>query len=440
MGIPETQYVTTDDGVHIAYQVVGNGANDLLYLSSWDLAVDFHWEEPDQLRFFESLASFSRLIMFDKRGTGASDAISLDAMPTLESWIDDVRFVMDVVGSERAAIVAPTWVGPLALLFAATWPERTTALVLVDTWARLRSAPGHEGLTDKRIDGLLRLIEDTWGTGPEIWAASASSLAGDDRLRRWWNRCQRLTLSPAAVLAFTRMMANTDVRHVLPSIQAPTLVVSRSVPQRRARAQQLVDLIPDARLLLVESEDSLPWLHEGLAGDIEEFLTGARHSPDPDRVLATVVFTDVVGSTEHAARLGDKAWGNVLGQYDRLVDRHIRQFHGHHIKSTGDGTLATFDGPARAVRFAQSIRDSVRELGVALRCGVHTGEIERRGDDVGGIAVHIGQRVSAIAAPDEVLVSRTVVDLVAGSGLAFEDRGEHELKGVPGAWRLFKVS
>lgn len=438
--IPETRYVKSGD-VHIAYQVVGDGPRDLVFLSSWDTAIDFLWDEPSQIRFFEQLASFSRLILFDKRGTGASDSVSLDAMPTLESWVDDVRLVMDTVGSERATILACSFTGPLAVLFAATCPERTSALVLAHTFARFRFAPDYpSGLPNEAVEEILAKVAEEWGTG-DVLSMYAPSLAGDERLRHWWNRCQRLSLSPATAAAFTRMMMESDVRSILSSIQASTLVVRPLVRHEVADAgRYLVDHIPTATLLDVEGDDILPWLTNGLAGEMEEFLTGVRRRADSDRVLATVVFTDLVGSTQRAAELGDRRWRDTLDDYEILVDRLVARFQGRCIKSTGDGTLATFDGPARAVRFAQTLRESVRDLGLDLRSGVHTGEIERRADDVAGIAVHIGHRVSALADSGEVLVSRTVVDLVAGSGIKFSDRGEHDLKGVPGKWRLFTAA
>jgi class 3 adenylate cyclase len=438
---PETRYLKSGD-VHLAYQVVGDGPRDLMFLSSWDMAIDFLWDEPSQIEFFEQLASFSRLILFDKRGTGASDSVSLQAMPTLESWVDDMRLVMDAVGSERVDILACTFTGPLAILFAATRPQRTSALVLAHTYPRYRIAPDYpSGFPDEAITETLVDVESTWGTG-DIFSLYAPSLAGDARLRRWWNRCARLSLSPATAVAFTRMMFDSDVRSILSSIQAPTLVVQPSVRGDMIldAGRYLVEHIPTAKLLEVEGEDILPWLTYGLADDIEEFLTGMRRQPDSDRVLTTVVFTDLVGSTRRVAQLGDRRWRGVLDEYESLVDRLVIRFHGRCIKSTGDGTLATFDGPARAVRFAQTLGASVRDLGLQIRSGVHTGEIERRGDDVAGIAVHIGQRVSALAGAGEVLVSRTVVDLVAGSGIEFSDRGEHALKGVPGTWRVFTAA
>ena len=439
LSIPETRYVKSGD-VHVAYQVVGDGPRDLVFLSSWDLAIDFLWDEPSQLRFFEQLASFSRVILFDKRGTGASDSVSLEAMPTLESWVDDVRLVMDAVGSEQAAIVACTFTGPLAVLFAATCPERTSALVLAHTFARFRAAPDYpSGQQDEEIDEILALVEREWGTG-DLLSLYAPSLASDPRMQRWWNRCQRLSLSPATAVAFTQMMLDSDVRSILSSVQAATLVVQSLNRDPGADfGQYLAEHIPTAQLLEREGNNILPWMVDSLAGEIEEFLTGSRRRADSDRVLATVVFTDLVGSTHRAAELGDQNWRGILDDYEALVDDLVVRFQGRCIKSTGDGTLATFDGPARAVRFAQTLRDSVHDLGLNLRCGVHTGEIERRADDVAGIAVHIGQRVSDLANSGEVLVSRTVVDLVAGSGIEFSDRGEHELKGVPGTWRLFVV-
>jgi class 3 adenylate cyclase len=431
LGVPETRYLKSGD-VHLAYQVVGDGSRDLVFLSSWDMAIDFLWDEPSQVQFFSQLAGFRRLILFDKRGSGASDSVSLEAMPTLESWVDDVRAVMDVVGSEQADILACTFTGPLAVLFAATHPERTSALVLAHTYPRSRVAPDYpSGLSDEEVESSLAEIEQTWGTGDSL-NFYAPSVAGDARLQAWWNRCARLSLSPATAAAFSRMMIDSDVRSILPSIQAPTLIVQ---PITRTdmildAGRYMVEHIPTAKLLEVEGEDIVPWLTHGLADDIEEFLTGVRRQSDPDRFLTTVVFTDFVGSTRQAAQLGDRRWRRVLDEYEVLVDRLVTGYHGRRIKSTGDGTLATFDGPARAIRFAQTLAESVRDLGVRLRSGVHTGEIERRGDDIAGIAVHIGQRVSAVADADEVLVSRTVVDLVAGSGIARRTRSERRARNL----------
>lgn len=440
MDRPETRYTKTSDGVHLAYQVVGAGPIDLVYLSSWDLAIDFLWDEPSQTRFFGQLASFSRLILFDKRGTGASDSVSLEAMPTLESWVDDVSTVMEAVGSERAVILATMMTGPLGVLFAATQPDRTAALVLHNTFPRMRSAPDYEcGNSYEEIEASVEWVEREWGTG-DIWGTFyAPSQAGDERLRRWWNRCTRLSLSPASGVAFTRMMFDSDVRTVLPSIQASTLVVSGEVGRRAARSRYFADNIPDAKLIEASSTDNLPWLNSSLAGDIEEFLTGARRHVHPDRVLATVLFTDFVSSTPKLAEVGDKKWRQILDQHDSIVVHELERYRGRKVNTTGDGVLATFDGPARAVRCAQAICEALHPLGIEVRAGLHTGEVELRGDDIGGIAVHIGQRVSVLAGPGEVLVSRTVTDLVAGSGLEFEDRGEHELKGVPGYWQLYAV-
>lgn len=437
MQSPETCYAKTSDGVHLAYQVLGEGPIDLVYLSSWDLAIDFHWDEPSQLKFFGELASFGRLILFDKRGTGASDTVSLEAMPTLESWIDDVLAVMDEVHCERAVIIATTMTGPLGVLFAATRPDRTSALVLHNTFARMRYAPDYEcGNIDEALEETIEGAEAGWGTG-DIWGSFyAPSIAGDERMRRWWNRCSRLSLSPASGLAFTRMMFDSDVRHVLPTIQMPTLVVTGSVPRRVARARYLADNIPDAKLIEVPSADNLPWLNRSLASDIEEFVTGARRPAHSDRVLATVLFTDFVGSTPKLAEVGDEKWRQLLDEHDTIVARELDLHRGRMVNTTGDGVLATFDGPARAVRCAQAICEALRPLNIEIRAGLHTGEVEVRGDDIGGIAVHIAQRVSDLAGPSQVLVSRTVTDLVAGSGLQFDQYGEEELKGVPGKWTI----
>lgn len=437
MVAPETRYTTSGD-VHLAYQVVGEGPLDIVFLSSWDMAIDFHWDDPRQVEFFEHLASFGRLILFDKRGTGASDSVSLDRMPTLESWVDDVRVVMDAVGSTRAAIVAWGYSGPLGVLFAAACPERTSALVLLDTFARTRAAPDYpEGQSGEQIAAAIAGIGEHWGTGDLLAGVYAPSLAGDEQAGRWWNRCQRLSISPAAAVAFTTMMLNTDVHEIVPSIQAPTLVLARRDGRMQHRGRDLASHLPTARHVELDGRDLLPWIGDSVAEEISAFLTGVRRMPSSDRVLATVTFLDLVRSTDRAAALGDRHWRQVLDQYDAVVGRMATAFKGHVVKNTGDGTLAVFDGPARAVRFATAMTDAVTELGLELRSGVHTGEIERRGEDVSGIAVHIAARIQAVASPGEVLVSRTVTDLVVGSGIDFEDRGAHTLKGVPAEWHLF---
>lgn len=457
LAAPETRYAMSGD-VRLAYQVLGEGSRDIVLLSSWDHAIDFHWDEPAQAQFLDDLSSLGRLILFDKRGTGASDSVSLERMPTLESWIDDIRCVMGAVGSERATIVAVTFTGPLACLFAATFPNLTSALVLIDTFAHVRLDPSEQqedstqraavganvdpqmyALRDEVIDWIVDSAVEEWGVGQSLSNFYAPSLVGDERLRRWWNRCSRLSISPSAAGAFTRMMVESDVRGILSSIQAPTLVVYREHGYMRLASQYLARTIPGAHGVGLEGTDLLPWLDESLMDEIREFTIGVRKGPELSRALATVVLTDFVDSTRHAVAMGDRRWRGILDEYEVVADSLATIFMGHVVKSMGDGTLATFDGPARAVRFASALTEAVRKLGIELRCGVHTGEIEHRGDDIGGIGVHLAARVQAIASPGDVLVSRTVTDLVVGSGIVFEDRGTHVLKGVPGEWNLFCV-
>jgi class 3 adenylate cyclase len=433
---PETQYLKTADGVHIAYQVVGEGPRDIVYLSSWDLGIDFHWDQPDQRHFFDRLASCGRVILFDKRGTGASDAISLDAMPTLESWTDDIVFVMDALRCEQAAVIAPTYSGPLAVMFAATHPARTSALVLVSSFSSI--------LRDQETqDANMAMIETEWGTGNLLAFYYAPSLEGDERMRRWWNRCERLSLSPAAGVAFTTMVWDSDVEPVLPLVQAPTLALHRTEgfygPFSTAYAQLIANAVANGKAVGYPGPDALPWIGDAVADEITSFLTGAPVVADTNRALATVVFSDIVSSTAKAVAQGDHRWLATLESHEVAARQYADLFRGRLIKCTGDGTLATFDGPARAIRYASALKDNAAELGMEVRCGIHAGEVEWRGEDIGGLAVHIASRVEAQAGPGEVLVSRTVVDLVAGSGIEFADRGEHALKGVPGPWRLFAV-
>ncbi len=440
---PETKYARSGS-VNIAYQVVGNGPLDLVFVMGWVSHLEYFWEEPSFARFLNRLASFSRLILFDKRGTGLSDRVPETELPTLEQRMDDVRAVMDAVGSQRAALLGVSEGGPMCALFAATHPERTTALIMIGGYARRIWAPDYPWApTVEAHERFMQEIRDGWG-GPVGLAIRAPSLMHDERFKQWWARYLRMSASPAAALALTRMNAAIDIRHVLPTVHVPTLVVHRtgertlSVEHARYMARQ----IPGARLVELPGEDHLPWVgdQDAIVDEVEEFLTGVRRGPEPDRVLATVVFTDIVGSTERAAAMGDRRWHDVLDGYYTVVRKELGRFRGREIETAGDGVLATFDGPARAVRCAVEIGRAVRYLGLEIRAGLHTGEVEMMGDNVGGIAVHIGARVAAHAGAGEVLVSSTVRDLVAGSGILFDDRGPRALKGVPGEWRLFAVT
>jgi pimeloyl-ACP methyl ester carboxylesterase len=440
--VPETRYARSGD-VNIAYQVVGEGALDLVFVMGWVSHLDWFWEEPGFARFLRRLASFSRLILFDKRGTGLSDRVPDRELPTLEQRMDDVRAVMDAVGSERAALMGVSEGGPLCVLFGATYPERTQALVLIGSYPRRAWAedyPWGEPLDER--ERWIEFLGEAWG-GPVGLERRAPSRCDDEVFRRWWATYLRMAASPGAVQTLTRMNAAIDVRDVLPTIRVPTLVVHRTGDRsiRVEGGRYIAERIPGARLLELPGDDHLPFVgdQDEILDEVEEFLTGTRPVPNPDRVLATVLFTDVVGSTERAAELGDRRWRDLLSEHRRLVRRELDRFRGRELDTAGDGFLATFDGPGRAVRCALVCVNAVHDLGLEIRAGVHTGEIELMDGDIGGIAVHIAARVAALAGAGEVLVSRTVTDLVAGSELAFEGRSRHSLKGVPGEWDLFAV-
>jgi class 3 adenylate cyclase len=439
---PETRYAKSGD-VHIAYQVAGDGPLHLVFVPGFVSHVEGSWQSPARAKFFRRLASFSRLILFDKRGTGLSDRTS--QVFTLEQRMDDVRAVMDAVGCERAALFGISEGGPMSILFAATYPERTSALVMYGAYAKRAWAEDYpSGWRDEEWTALFANIEDHWGTPRgldlEIWAPS---IAGDEHARAEMAAYLRAAASPGAVRAVMQMNREIDVRHVLPAVRVPTLVVHRTGDRniRIEQARYMAERIPGARLVELPGNDHMAWIgdSDALLDEVEEFLTGVRHGPEPDRVLATVLFTDIVGATQRAAEVGDRSWRELLEAHHSAVRRELARFRGREIDTTGDGFLAAFDGPARAVRCASAIVDAVKSLGLAVRAGLHTGECEVIGDKLSGIAVHIGARVAALAAPDEVLVSSTVRDLVAGSGLSFRSRGTHTLRGVPAAWQLFAV-
>jgi pimeloyl-ACP methyl ester carboxylesterase len=435
---PETRYARSGD-YHIAYQVVGDGPVDLVYVPGWMSQVEHYWDEPAVAKYFNRLAAFSRLILFDRRGTGLSDPVP--SAPTLEEQMDDVVAVMDAAGSERAGVFAWLDGGSMAALFAATHPERTSALVLYEAMPRMSWAPDYDW-APRPEERLARV--DTWGRGQSLPQLAPAS-AGDPRLQQWFARLERLAASPGTAAKLINMSAQVDVRAVLPSIQVPTLVLHRAhdtaIDIRHSR--YLAEHIPGARFVELPGNQVFTFDDdtELLVDEIEEFLTGARHGGESERVLATVMFSDIVDSTSRAAQLGDRRWRGTLESLEATVGGMLPSFRGRAVKTLGDGFLATFDGPARAIRCGTAIRDSVRnQFGLELRTGLHTGEIELMGRDVGGIAVHIGARVAATAEPGEVLVSGTVKDLVVGSAIEFEDRGEHELRGVPGRWRLWAVA
>ena len=439
-----TRYARTAEGDYLAYQVTGDGPLDLVLPITGSAAVELIWEEPAFSGFISRLASFSRLITFDPRGFGSSGRLGANEVPAVQAWKDDIGTVMDAVGSERAAFLSWGESAGATMFFAATYPERVVSLVLVNAYARYaRNEEAPWGLPADLVPSYVTAIEQVWGTGACI-ETLAPTMVQTEQARRRWARIERLTVTPDVLAASTRAVMDSDVTPVLSAIQAPTLVISRRGDRhvRYEHGRHIASRIPGARFVELSGEDHLPFAGraEQILDGVEEFLTGVRPTPVFDRVLVTVLFTDIVGSTEHVARLGDRHWRELLDRYDMLVQRQLERFRGRHVKTTGDGTLATFDGPARAIECGRAISANVVDLGFEIRAGLHTGEIEARDEDVAGMAVHIAARVADVAGAGEVLVSSTVKDLVAGSGIAFEDRGEHELKGVPEAWRLFSVS
>jgi class 3 adenylate cyclase len=423
--------------LRIAYQVVGKGPIDLVLIPGFISNLDHYWDEPTLAHFLSRLGSFSRLILFDKRGTGLSDR--LGTLPNLEERMDDVRAVMDAVDSKRAALFGISEGGAMSMLFAATYPERTQALVLYGAYGHFPSWV----LPPDKLAAFLEMIERDWGTGASLKAFAPGKLF-DERFKRWWARFERLGASPSAVIALMRMNNEIDIRHILPTIRVPTLVLHRTDdPRVNVEAgRYLGATISGAKYIELPGSDHVAWVGDvdRLTDEIEEFLTGARTVAEADRVLATVLFTDIVDSTKRAVELGDLRWRELLEQHDQVIREELARFRGREIKTLGDGFLVTFDGPARAVRCASAIISALRVLGLEVRCGVHTGEIEMKAQDIGGIAVHIAARITALAEGGEVLVSRTVRDLVAGSNLRLEERGTHPLKGLSESMPLFAAA
>jgi pimeloyl-ACP methyl ester carboxylesterase/class 3 adenylate cyclase len=439
--LPETSY-TRSGSVNIAYQVFGDGPRDLLLVPGWISNIDVFWEEPTVVRFFEGLAQFSRVLLFDKRGTGLSDRIS--GIPTLEDRMDDVRAVMNAANSKEATLFGYSEGGPMCALFAATYPERTSALVLMGSYARRQSAPDYEcGLTHENSEQLLEDIESDWGSPLDI-ERRIPSLADNQRFRRWWAKFMRAGASPASAAALTRMNFQIDVRPILPSIRVPTLIL-------HARHDRIVDAeagrylsqhIPGARFIEFDTDDHVPFGDSmgQVLDETQQFVTGRTDLHSDDRVVSTIMFTDIVNSTRIAADMGDSTWSDSLDAHHATVRRELAIHRGTEVKTTGDGFHATFDGPARAIRCGQAICQAVEALGLEVRVGIHTGECIRRGDELEGIAVHIAARIGALANAGQVLVSRTVRDLVAGSGILFEDQGAHQLKGVDGEWSVCEAT
>jgi class 3 adenylate cyclase len=445
---PETRYTKTDDGAHIAYQVCGEGPPDLIFERGIGSHVELAWEIAALARVFRRLASFSRLIRFDHQGMGMSDPLGRSEQRSLERRAGEMLTVLDAAGSERAALVANNFGGPMAILFAATYPNRTASLVLDGCYARLARAPDYPwGIPNEVLEQALARVRDAQLTGEAGDVSGLRYLAPhamqDAEFVAQWRRYSRYTTSPSAAAAEAEVGVYTDVRALLPLVQAPTLVLYRreDLFAGRPHAEYLAAHIPGAKLVDVAGADNFIFAGNSDTDldEIEEFLTGARQSHATDRVLATVMFTDIVASTEHAAEVGDHRWRELLDAHDRTVRRQLERFRGREVNTAGDGFLATFDGPGRAIECARAICEAVRALGIEVRAGLHTGEIEMRGADVAGLAVHIGARVAAAAGPGEVFVSGAVPPLVIGSGIAFADRGEYELKGVPGTWKLHAV-
>jgi class 3 adenylate cyclase len=437
---PVTRYAR-NGSVHLAYQVVGDGALDLVVVPAWINQIEHTWAYPPAEAFMRRLAGFSRLIMFDRRGTGLSDPM-VEPL-SLEEQADDVAAVMDAAGSERAALFASSEGSAMACLFAAAHPERVQALALYAPQARFAPAPGYEwplGLDERAA--LVEQMTEHWGDGSSNLGALAPRSGSQPELREWFATLERLALPPGMLGVIHQIVAGTDVRSVLPSIRVPTLVMHRPAdPAVDPRHAEYVSAhIPGAESVALPGDEALMLIDtEPLVDEIERFLTGTVRAPEPDRALATLLFTDLVGSTERAAAMGDGAWRELLGRHDDLVRRAVAAHRGRPIKSLGDGWLATFDGPARGVRCALELRGALAALGLEMRAGLHTGEVELLDRDVGGMAVHIAARVAAVAAPGEVVTSQTVRDLVVGSGLQFSEARAAELKGVPGSWAVHTV-
>jgi pimeloyl-ACP methyl ester carboxylesterase len=443
---PETRYAKTADGVHIAYQVVGSGPVDMVFVMGWVTNVEVMWDEPGFAGLLNRLATFSRLILFDKRGVGLSDRVPEDRLPDLETRMDDVRAVMDAVGSERAVVFGVSEGGPMSMLFAATYPERTIALVLYGTQADFTV---REPAYKEDPAAYVARMGERWGTrefaAAEIAGWGAPGHEHDERLVAWLASYMRRSASPGAAIALERMNREINATHALPAIHVPTLVIGRTgdLDFLIEGVRETASRIAGAELVELPGNIHLPWVGDAdaIVDEVERFVVALGEiEAELDRALATVLFTDVVGSTEKAAELGDRRWKELVEEHHRRVRGQLARYRGVEVDTAGDGFFATFDGPARAVRCATSIVEAVAPLGIEVRAGVHTGEVETIDGKVGGMAVVIGARVGAAAGPSEVLVSQTVKDLVAGSGLSFEDAGERELKGVPDRWRLFRIA
>lgn len=442
---PATRYARSGD-VHLAYQVVGDGPVDLVLFGTLVSHVELIWDDPDAAAFLERLARFSRLIIFDKRGVGMSDPVAPHAHPTLEERLEDVRAVMDAAGSEDAVLLGHSEGSQLSVLFATTYPARTRAIVLMGGYAAVRRSADYPiGVPDHVLERMLESVTEMWGD-PAVLDLVMPSVRSSPARSQWWAQFFRRSTSPGAAATQIRMNWESDIRHLLPLVQVPTLVLHAGDEEwmRSSAGRFLAEHIPGARFVELPGRDHLPYGELGprVADEVEEFVTGTRPSLPADRVLATVLFTDIVASTERAAREGDQRWRRLLESHDRDARRQIERFGGSRVKQTGDGFMAVFDGPAKAIRCGEAIHGTARAHGLDVRVGIHTGEVELRtdDDDVAGIAVHIAARVAARAEAGEILVSGSVPPLVVGSGIHFVDRGQQVLKGVPGEWRLLEVA
>ena len=448
MEAPQTRYAKTPDGVHIAYQVVGEGPIDLVFVSGWISNVDLNWTSPEYARFLRRLASFSRLIIFDKRGVGLSDRVPDKQLPDLETRMDDLSAVMDAAGSRQAIVFGESDGAPLCVLFAATFPERVMGLIMHGPDVRAAWAPDAPwGMTAEDFEVEVENIERGWGTGDferGFLEEMAPSMAGDEGFLNWTTTYFRQSASPGAAMALNRMWYALDVRDVVSTVGVPTLILNRTsaILNPVEESRYLAERMPAAEYIELPGADHLPWVgdQDALLEHVERFVSSAREEEaDLDRVLATVLFTDIVGSTQTVAELGDRAWADAVGRHHSIVRSLLARHRGHEVDTAGDGFFATFDGPARGVRCAQQILHGMEPLGMQLRAGIHTGEVRTIDAKVGGLGVVIGARVGAMAGSGQILVSQTVKDLTAGSGLVFEDAGEHELKGVPDRWRVYRV-
>ena len=441
--VPETRYAKSSDGVSIAYQVLGESPIDLVLAPGFVSHLEHSWDDPALARFLRRLASFSRLIVFDKRGTGLSDRDPSDRAPLLEERVEDILAVMDAARSARAAIMGISETAAMSLLFAATHPERTTAVIAYGSWTNGSDArPAYPWAPSADEGDWLAELERNWGRGAMFLEEIVPTLVGDKRYEAWYAKLERLAASPGAAVGLARMAMQIDVADILPTIHVPTLVLhrrdDRAIPIKEGKF--IADHVPGATFVELPGADHWPWIgDERAVEEIQEFLTGMRDGGEADRVLATVMFVDIVDSTKQAADLGDRRWTDLLEVFYAVVRRELGRFRGREIDTAGDGFLVTFDGPAQAIRCATALIDAVEAIGLHIRVGIHSGEVERVADKISGLAVVIGARVGALAGSGEILVSRTVRDLVVGSEVRFESRGQRQLKGVPGTWEIYSV-